>query len=74
MTDPFGRLWQAEFRWHQNAISIRHCDAVDCKYHLSCEDEKREVVVALVTITLFIPCIASVMMNNHMPKTPAAWR
>lgn len=48
VTDPFGREWQAEFRWHQNAISIRHCDAVDCKYYLSGEEEKREMVVALM--------------------------
>jgi hypothetical protein len=48
VTDPFDRVWQAEFRWHQNAISIRHCDAVDCKYYVSCGDETREVVVALM--------------------------
>jgi hypothetical protein len=48
VTDPFDRVWQAEFRWHQNAISIRHCDAVDCKYYLSSGDEKREMVVALM--------------------------
>lgn len=48
VTDPFGRPWQVEFRWQQNAISIRHCDAVDCKYYLSGGDEKRELVVALM--------------------------
>lgn len=47
VADPFGRLWQAELRWQQNAISIRHADAVDCKYYLSCADERREVVIAL---------------------------
>ncbi len=46
-TDPFGRTWQVEFRWQQNAITIRHADAVDCKYYLSCGGEKRELVVAL---------------------------
>lgn len=45
--DPFGRTWTAEFRWQQNAISIRHADAIDCKYYISCGDEKRELVVAL---------------------------
>ncbi len=48
VTDPFGRTWQVEFRWHQNAISIRHCDAVDCKYYLTSGDERREMVVALM--------------------------
>ena len=45
--DPFGRTWDAEFRWQQNAISIRHADAVDCKYYLSSAGERREVVVSL---------------------------
>ncbi len=48
VTDPFGRAWDVEFRWQQNAISIRHCDAVDCKYYLTSGDEKREVVIALM--------------------------
>lgn len=48
VTDPFGRVWQVGFRWQQNAISIRHCDAVDCKYYLSDGDEQREIVVALM--------------------------
>lgn len=47
VVDPFGRTWTAEFRWQQNAISIRHADAIDCKYYISCGDEKRELVVAL---------------------------
>lgn len=45
--DPFGRVWDVEFRWLQNAISIRHADAVDCKYYISAGEEKREFVVAL---------------------------
>ncbi len=47
VTDPFGRVWQVEFRWQQNAISIRHADAVDCKYYISSGDQKRELVCAL---------------------------
>lgn len=47
VADPFGRTWTVEFRWQQNAISIRHADAIDCKYYLSCGGEKRELVVAL---------------------------
>ena len=45
--DPFGRTWDVDFRWQQNAISIRHADAVDCKYYLSCGAERRELVVSL---------------------------
>lgn len=46
-SDPFGRSWDVEFRWLQNAISIRHADAVDLKYYIAGGDEKRELVVAL---------------------------
>lgn len=45
--DPFGRTWDVEFRWQQNAISIRHADAIDCKYYIAGAEEKRELVVAL---------------------------
>lgn len=47
VADPFGRVWQVEFRWQQNAISIRHADAVDCKYYITSGEEQRELVVAL---------------------------
>ncbi len=47
VTDPFGRQWDVEFRWLQNAISIRHADAVDLKYYVSNREERRELVVAL---------------------------
>jgi len=30
--DPFGRLWEVEFRWLQTGISIRHADTVDVKF------------------------------------------
>jgi hypothetical protein len=47
-TDPFGRKWRAELRWLQNAISIRHADAVDVKWELTSDDgEVVEKVVAL---------------------------
>jgi len=45
--DPFGRAWDVEFRWQQNAISIRHADAVDCKYYLASGEERREMVISL---------------------------
>ena len=47
VNDPFGRTWDAEFRWQQNAISIRHADAIDCKYYVSTGEERRELVVSL---------------------------
>jgi hypothetical protein len=48
VADPFGRTWTVEFRWQQNAISIRHSDSVDCKYYLTSPGEPaRELVVAL---------------------------
>jgi hypothetical protein len=47
VNDPFGRTWDVEFRWQQNAISIRHADAIDCKYYASTGQEKRELVVSL---------------------------
>ena len=46
VNDPFGRTWDVEFRWQQNAISIRHADAIDCKYYLSTDEERRELVVS----------------------------
>ncbi|HNY38892.1 MAG TPA: hypothetical protein PKJ41_00795 [Bryobacteraceae bacterium] len=47
VSDPFGRLWRVEFRWLQNAISIRHADAIDLKYYISDGEQRRELVVAL---------------------------
>ena len=45
--DPFGQTWDVEFRWLQNAISIRHADAIDLKYYISNGEERREIVIAL---------------------------
>ena len=46
--DPFGRMWQAEFRWLQTGISIRHADTVDVKFIVWTEGEERqEKVLAL---------------------------
>jgi hypothetical protein len=46
--DPFGRVWQVEFRWQQNGISIRHADTVDVKFHIWTTDEpNQERVIAL---------------------------
>jgi hypothetical protein len=46
--DPFGRTWEAEFRWLQTGISIRHADTVDVKYIVWTDGEpKEEKVIAL---------------------------
>jgi hypothetical protein len=45
--DPFGRKWEVEFRWIQNAISIRHSDTVDAKFQVMRGEDVEEKVVAL---------------------------
>lgn len=64
--DPFGRLWQVEFRWQQNAVSIRHADTVDTKWLLRCEGETIEKVVALP-----LPVLARVAANHKRSITDA---
>jgi hypothetical protein len=46
-TDPTGRVWNVEFLWIQNAISIRHADAIDVKFELSSGPDRAFKVVAL---------------------------
>lgn len=46
-TDPYGRVWHVEFRWQQNAITIRHSDAVDVKFQIRQADDVTEKVVAI---------------------------
>jgi hypothetical protein len=46
--DPFGRVWDVEFRWLQTGISIRHADTVDVKFAAGiAEEPKHEKVIAL---------------------------
>ena len=46
--DPFGRTWEAEFRWLQTGISIRHADTVDVKFGIGTEGQAfEERVIAL---------------------------
>jgi hypothetical protein len=47
-TDPTGRVWSVDFLWIQNAISIRHADAIDVKFGLSAGEERTAKVVALL--------------------------
>ena len=46
--DPFGRMWNVQFRWLQTGISIRHADTVDVKFFITPDGgETVEKVVAL---------------------------
>ncbi len=46
--DPFGRMWNVQFRWLQTGISIRHADTVDVKFFVTPGDgETEEKVIAL---------------------------
>jgi len=48
VTDPRGRVWNVDFLWIQNAISIRHADTVDVKFELAAGAERTTKVVALM--------------------------
>jgi hypothetical protein len=45
--DPSGRVWQVDLLWHQNAIAIRHSDAIDVKFLLTSGDLVLERVISL---------------------------
>jgi hypothetical protein len=45
--DPFGATWKAEFRWAQNAISIRHADTIDVKFEITSGEIHEEKIIAL---------------------------
>ena len=45
--DPFGATWNVEFRWLQNAISIRHADTIDVKFEIVSGEIHEEKVIAL---------------------------
>ena len=47
-TDPYGRVWHVEFRWQQNAITIRHSDSVDVKFQIANEGDVTEKVIAIL--------------------------
>ena len=46
--DPFGRVWQVQFKWLQTAISLRHSDSVDVKFVLQTGETREERTVALM--------------------------
>lgn len=45
--DPFGRTWHVEFRWLQNAITIRHADAIDLSFVLHQGEDAEEKVISI---------------------------
>jgi|SRR5581483_2662512 len=46
--DPFGRMWEVQFRWLQTGISIRHADTVDVKFFVAADGgAPEEKIIAL---------------------------
>jgi hypothetical protein len=45
--DPFGRTWQAQFKYLQTGISIRHSDSVDVRYVLDNGEERLQKTVVI---------------------------
>lgn len=64
--DPFGETWQVKFLWQQNAISIRHADAVDVKFLLISGETRQEKVVAIAH-----PDLAALNAKSGRPVTDA---
>jgi hypothetical protein len=55
--DPFGRMWNVQFRWLQTGITIRHADTVDVKFFITPDGgETEEKVVALQHPDLLALC------------------
>ena len=65
--DPFGRVWQVEFRWLQTGISIRHADTVDVKFVIWTEGEERQERV----LALRHPDLLALSGEIHHPLTDA---
>jgi hypothetical protein len=65
--DPFGRVWQVQFRWHQTGTSIRHADTVDVKFGVSTGGEPSEERV----IALPHPALIAVSKRVGHPLTDA---
>lgn len=63
--DPFGRIWQVEFRWLQTGISIRHADTVDVKFVIWTEREERQERV----LALRHPDLLALSREIHHPLT-----
>lgn len=46
-TDPFGRVWHAQFKYLQTGISIRHSDSVDVRYVLDNGEEQVQKTIVI---------------------------
>ena len=46
-TDPFGRVWHAQFKYLQTGISIRHSDSVDVRYVLENGEEHIQKTIVI---------------------------
>src|SRR5436190_125353 len=64
--DPFGRVWQVQFKWLQTAITLRHSDSVDVKFVLRSGEDKVEKTVALMH-----PYLLTLSANTGHPLTDA---
>jgi hypothetical protein len=65
--DPFGRMWQVEFRWLQTGISIRHADTVDVKFVVWTDGEERQEKV----LALPHPLLLALSARTAHPLTDA---
>ncbi len=45
--DIFGRIWQVDLLWLQNAVAIRRSDSVDVKFTLASGEDRIERVVSM---------------------------
>lgn len=64
--DPFGHVWQVQFRWLMTAISLRHSDSVDAKFILRRDDTK-----VTKTISLRHPDLLALSEKTGRPLTDA---
>ena len=60
VADPFGRTWIVEYKWLQNAISIRHADAVDVTQTVA-----GRTVVARASVDASVPRRLRVELQVH---------
>jgi hypothetical protein len=65
--DPFGRIWQVEFRWLQTGISIRHADTIDVKFAIWTDGEERQERV----LALRHPDLLALSCESGHPLTDA---
>lgn len=67
--DPFGRMWNVEFRWLQTGISIRHADTVDVKFVLWVDEEGGELEKEEKILALPHPALLELSKETGHPLT-----